>query len=71
MKTFRFQAFQDMKGYYKGYLEIDAKNKKEALSKLEKMSQEDLDASCFEWTHSDDYQAVGNIDVDSQSVHEI
>lgn len=71
MKTFRFIAFQDMKGSYKGYLEIEAKNEKEAKLKLSQMQQSDLENDCFEWTQTDDSYADGNIDVDSESIHEI
>jgi len=71
MKTFRFQAFQDMKGYYKGYLEIEAKNKEESLRILNNKSQSDLETECFNWTHSDFYEPFGNIDIDTESIHEV
>lgn len=71
MKKFRFITFQDMKGSYKGYLEIEAKNEKEAKKKISKMKQSDLENECFEWVHTDEYYPVGNIDVDLESIHEI
>jgi hypothetical protein len=54
MKTFQLELSQEMKGYYKGILEIEAKTRTEALEKLAKMSNTEIDDQT-EWEHSDEY----------------
>jgi hypothetical protein len=54
MKTFELELSQEMKGYYKGILEIEAKTRTEALEKLAKMSNTEIDDQT-EWKHGDEY----------------
>ena len=54
MKIFELELTQEMKGYYKGTLEIKAKTKTEAIQKLSRMSNTEIDES-VEWEHGDEY----------------
>jgi len=45
MKTFEIRVTQLLTGYYEGTLEIQAKNKKEALKIIENMDTKDIDES--------------------------
>lgn len=54
MKIFALELSQEMKGSYKGTLEIKAKTKKEAIEKLGRMSNTDIDEA-VDWEHGDEY----------------
>ena len=71
MKTFRLLVFQDMKGYYKGTLEIEANSKKEALKLIKSLNQNEIEDLCDDWTLSDDTYEDGPIDIDFASIEEI
>lgn len=70
MKTYEIRVTQNLTGYYQGYLEIEAPNKKEANKILKSMSKEEID-NCVSWEHGDEYDG----DVDSirfeGTLHEI
>lgn len=71
MKTFRFLAFQNMKSYYKGNIEIEANTKEEALKLLKQKKQKDLENEYFGWQWADEAEPSGKISIDTQSIHEI
>jgi len=71
MTTYRFSAFQHMEGYYKGYIEIQAKDPIEAKKLIKEMTQGQLEDQSFEWRMADDFIEVSEIDVDTESLHEI
>ena len=54
MKVFELKLTQELKGYYKGKLEIKANTRKEALDKLGKFSNTELE-DLVEWEHGDEY----------------
>ena len=54
MKTFQIRVTQDLTGYYEGYLEVEAKNKREAKQLIKKMSLRDIDGE-VDWDHGDEY----------------
>ncbi len=55
MKTFEIRVTQLLTGYYEGTLEIQAKNKKEALKIIENMDTKDIDESVENWQHGNEY----------------
>ena len=48
MKLYNVRVTQEFKGYVEGYIEIEARNKKEALNKLNTMTLEEIDSK-VEW----------------------
>ena len=54
MKIFELELTQELKGYYRGTLEIEASTRKEALEKLGRMSNTEID-EVVEWEHGDEY----------------
>lgn len=54
MKIFALELSQEMKGSYKGILEIKAESRKEAIEKLGRMSNTEVD-ELTEWEHDDEY----------------
>lgn len=67
-KTYRFLCFKEETISYKGYVEIVAKNKAQAIRKIEQTSQDELLEDSFNWTPTEDEVAI-NIDVDTASSH--
>jgi hypothetical protein len=71
MKKFEISLTQELKGHYNGKIQIDAKNKKEALNILKSMSKEEID-SLADWTHGDEYSGdYDTIEIDSSSITEL
>lgn len=71
MKTFEIRVTQDLHGYYEGIIEIEAKNKKEALKKIKSMPKHEIDEQA-DWTHGDQYDGDYNtIEIDENSVNEL
>jgi hypothetical protein len=54
MKVFNLEFTQELKGYYIGKLEIKAKTRQEALDKLGKLSNTEID-SLASWTPGNAY----------------
>ena len=44
MKTYEVRVTQEYKGYVEGFLEIEAKSKKDALNKIDTMTLEEIDS---------------------------
>ena len=59
MKTFELEFTQELKGYYKGTMQIQAKTSKEALYDLSKLSNTEID-DLVEWEHGEDYYGENN-----------
>jgi hypothetical protein len=56
MKTFELKFTQELKGYYTGTMEIQARTRKEAFDNLSKLSNTEID-DLAEWEHGDEYYA--------------
>ena len=52
MKTYRIDVIQEFTGIVEGVIDINAKSKKSAISKLRKMSSKKMEKSAH-WTSSD------------------
>lgn len=63
MKKYIFRVTQDMKGYYKGEITVEAKSKKEAKSIIKNMSQEELEDAAEDWIMGDDCFADGEVEI--------
>ena len=71
MKVFEIRVTQDLRGYYEGVIEIEAKNKKEALKVVKSMSKDEIDNQA-DWTHGDQYDGdKDSIEIDEDSINEI
>lgn len=71
MKTFEIRVTQELKGYYNGTIQIEAKNAKAALNKLKKMSNEEINKQA-DWTHGDEYDGdQETIEIDEDSIQEL
>ncbi len=58
-----FRVTQTFEGYYEGELIIEAKSKKEAISKIKKMSQEEISNNCVNWGLGYDTTSTDDIEV--------
>jgi hypothetical protein len=54
MKIFALELSQELRGTYIGTLEIKANTRKEAIEKLGRMSNTEIDEA-VEWDHADEY----------------
>ena len=54
MKIFELEFTQELKGYYRGTMEIQGKTRKEAFDNLSKLSNTEID-DLVEWGHGDEY----------------
>ena len=59
MKNFEVRVTQPMIGYYYGWLNVQAENEREAIEKMENMSNEEIDSK-VEWFEYE--EAVGDTD---------
>lgn len=60
MKEFQFTVIQDAKCFYTGTITIKASNKKEAISKIKQLTDEEIDELVDEWELDDNVSADGN-----------
>ena len=71
MKTFEIRVTQNLTGYYEGTIEVEAKNKKEALKILKSMSKDEINEQA-DWTHGDQYDGDSEtIEIDESEINEI
>lgn len=56
---FEIELIQELRGYYKGVILIEAESREEALQKARQMNKEDLDSQA-KWHHGDEYE--GDVD---------
>lgn len=71
MKEFEIRVTQQLIGYYEGTIIVEARNKKSALNKLKKMSNQEIDEQA-DWTHGDDYNGdPDTIEIDESQINEL
>ena len=71
MKNFEVRVTQPMIGYYYGWLNVQAENEREAIEKMENMSNEEIDSK-VEWFEYE--EAVGytdNIEIEFDTLTEL
>jgi hypothetical protein len=65
MKSFTFNVTQELKAFYEAKVTINARSKKAARIKLEKLSQNELDELCTDWEqNTDNAEPVGDISIE-------
>ncbi len=59
-----FRVTQPALTFFEGQISINAKSKKEAISKLKKLTNSEIDGLCTDWELSDNgADADGNIEI--------
>lgn len=71
MKRFEIRLTQNLTGFYKGTITVEASTSQAALNKLKRKSKKEIDEQ-VRWSHGDEYYGdYKSIQIHEDSVHEI